>query len=334
MSLKKSDFNYSLPSHLIARTPTKKRTESRLMVVGADANRHLRFKNLPELLRSDDTLVVNNTKVIKARLLAKKDSGGRAEILVERIDSEYNALCQVAVSKPLKPNRSLICFNHEIQVLERIGEFYLLRFDLPVLEFLEDYGATPLPPYIGRGAKKVDELRYQTVYAEEPGAVAAPTAGLHFDAELLSNVKSMGIAVETLTLHVGAGTFQPVREKDLSDHVMHQERFAIPSSTIERLRNPPGRVIAVGTTVVRTLETWAHTGSESGETDLFITPGFKFKAVDALITNLHLPESTLIMLVSAFCGRERTLNAYQEAIDNAYRFFSYGDAMFVEKTHV
>lgn len=334
MSLRKSDFAYSLPSHLIARAPAEQRTNSRLMVVGTETNTHLRFSDLTQLLRPDDTLVVNNTKVIKARLLAKKDSGGRAEILVERITDTHEALCQVAVSKPLKPNRTLNCFNHEIRVLMRKGEFYLLRFEQPVLEFLDLYGATPLPPYIDRAAVNADEQRYQTVYAKEPGAVAAPTAGLHFDADLLSNIRSMGIAVENVTLHVGAGTFQPLREEELSKHVMHQERFEISASTLERIIRRSGRLIAVGTTVVRTLETWAQTGKLSGETDLFIAPGFKFKMVDALITNFHLPESTLIMLVSAFCGRERILKAYQEAIDKSYRFFSYGDAMFLERMHV
>ena len=334
MSLTRADFNYSLPSRLIARRPLTSRTDSRLLVLGTTGYQHRRFKDLIDYLRPGDVMVINDSKVIKARLHAKKDSGGKAEILVERIESETEALCQVAVSKPLKSARTLECYGQTVKVIGREGEFYRLQFDRPVFEFLEQYGAVPLPPYVRRKARESDEERYQTVYADKPGAVAAPTAGLHFDDQFLEEIKAMGIEICRVTLHVGAGTFQPVRVNELSEHVMHRERFEMPIETVERLSNSPSRVIAVGTTVVRTLESWAQNGLTSGETNLFITPGFKFQVVDALVTNFHLPESTLLMLVSAFYGRERMLAAYEEAVRREYRFYSYGDAMFMERTHV
>lgn len=334
MALTKADFHYELPSRLIARTPLETRTASRLLVVGSESNEHRTFRDLVEYLRPDDTLVVNDSKVIKARLHATKDSGGKAEILIERIDTEREALCQVRVTKPLKPNRFLLCEDRQIDVVAREGEFYRLRFDSPVLQFLEDYGAVPLPPYIRRQPREHDEARYQTVYARHPGAVAAPTAGLHFDVAFLDVIAALGVAVCQVTLHVGAGTFQPVREQSIANHVMHEERYEIPHATIERLTAAPGRVIAVGTTVVRALETWAQSGERCGASKLFIVPGFDFKVVDALVTNFHLPESTLLMLVSAFAGRERILTAYREAVDKKYRFYSYGDAMFMERMDV
>ncbi len=334
MTLAKSDFDYSLPSKLIARKPLQHRTDSRLMVVGSQSNEHRQFSDLIDYLRKDDVLVVNDSMVIKARLRAVKDSGGKAEILVERIESETEALCQVGVSKPLIADRTLDCQGQTISVVAREGEFYRLRFDRPVLAFLEEFGAVPLPRYMRRRAHESDEHRYQTVYAKNPGAVAAPTAGLHFDDEFLARIQEKGVEICRVTLHVGAGTFQPVRVDDLSQHIMHQERYEIPDETIERLSNKPPRVVAVGTTVVRTLESWAQTKQTSGETELFITPGFEFQVVDALVTNFHLPESTLLMLVSAFRGREQVLAAYEEAVKEQYRFYSYGDAMFMERADV
>lgn len=334
MPLTKSDFSYSLPSHLIARKPLPERTDSRLLVLGAAGYEHQQFKDLIDYLHPGDVMVINDSKVVKARLNAVKDSGGKAEILVERIESENEALCQVGVSKPLKRDRTLDCRGQKITVVAREGEFYRLRFDRPTLEFLEAFGSVPIPPYMRRKSREIDEQRYQTVYAKKPGAVAAPTAGLHFDDEFLALIEAKGIDICRVTLHVGAGTFQPVRVDDLTQHVMHQERFEIPAETAVRLTNTKSRVIAVGTTVVRTLESWAQNNETSGETSLFITPGFKFQVVDALVTNFHLPESTLLMLVSAFYGRERMLEAYEEAIRLKYRFFSYGDAMFMERSRV
>ena len=304
------------------------------MVLGTKGYEHRRFKNLLDYLRPGDAMVINDSKVIKARLHGTKDSGGKAEILVERIESDTEALCQVAVSKPLKSDRTLNCYGQIVKVIRREGEFYRLGFDRPVLEFLETFGSVPLPPYVRRRAREIDEQRYQTVYANKLGAVAAPTAGLHFDAEFLAQIEAMGVEILRVTLHVGAGTFQPVRVDDLSQHVMHQERFEIPAETIARLESRPSRVIAVGTTVVRTLESWAQNSEIAGETNLFITPGFEFRVVDALVTNFHLPESTLLMLVSAFYGRERLLAAYEEAVRQEYRFYSYGDAMFMERARV
>ena len=328
---RKSDFHYSLPPSLIAQHPLPERSASRLLVLKSDgAIRHRRFAEIVDLLHQDDLLVVNDTRVVKARLLARKDSGGQAEILVERIDSERLALCQVRVSKPLQAGRHLTLGALRIRVVERLGEFYLLDFGEPVQAVLARHGSTPLPPYIQRQAEDADDERYQTVYAAAPGAVAAPTAGLHFDNDILTKLERKGVAIASVTLHVGAGTFQPVREEDISRHRMHEETYAIPPTTRQAMTTCKGRVVAVGTTVVRTLETAARTGSDAGETRLFITPGFAFRTVDALLTNFHLPESTLLMLVSAFAGVASVRRAYQEAVARRYRFFSYGDAMFCE----
>ena len=333
----RADFAYALPQHLIAQQPTERRTDSRLLVLDGDALVHERFSAIIDRLAPGDLLVVNDTSVIKARLHAIKDSGGQAEILVERIDddNEREALCQVRVSKPLKPGRALRTTDEdagELHVVGREGEFYRLRFPCAVLAFLDRFGEVPLPPYIERPSPDVeDESRYQTVYGAIPGAVAAPTAGLHFDDDLLGAIKAKGIDVASVTLHVGAGTFQPVRVDDLANHRMHFERYAIGSGARRLIDACPGRVIAVGTTVVRTLEAAARSGSDSGETDLFITPGFDFHVVDALVTNFHLPESTLLMLVCAFAGYERVMRAYAAAVAEQYRFFSYGDAMFCER---
>lgn len=329
--MRRTDFHFDLPPVLIAQRPAATRTGSRLLELQGETLRHHRFDAVVDLLHADDLLVVNDTRVVKARLIGRKDSGGQAEIVVERLEGECRALCQVRVSKPLKAGRRVVVGESELTVIRREGEFYLLDFGEPVAPYLERFGRVPLPPYIDREADADDEARYQTVYASAPGAVAAPTAGLHFDEATLDRLGAKGVRTARVTLHVGAGTFQPVRVDDLSRHHMHEERYAIPPSTRRALDECRGRVVAVGTTVVRTLEAAAATGADCGETRLFITPGYRFQAVDALITNFHLPESTLLMLVSAFAGLERTRRAYAEAVARRYRFFSYGDAMFCER---
>jgi len=337
--MQRADFNYHLPEALIAQEPLAERTASRLLqvpVTGAFV--HGTFTDLLTLLRPEDVLVLNDTQVIKARLRGEKDSGGRAEVLVERIVSPSQALCQVRVSKPLHAGREIRFATSSATVAAREGEFYRLTFDAPVLDVLERDGEIPLPPYVQRAPAAADLTRYQTVFARHAGAVAAPTAGLHFDTALLTNIRELGVNIARITLHVGAGTFQPLRTEDLSAHRMHGEVYAVTeeaASTINHARSRGGRVIAVGTTVVRTLESVAddtrrvHAGQ--GETALFITPGFSFQVVDALVTNFHLPQTTLLMLVCAFAGRERLLAAYAEAVTRGYRFFSYGDAQWLER---
>ena len=329
--MRRADFHFDLPESLIAQRPLDSRSASRLLVLAGKSPRHCQFDDLPNLLGAGDLLVVNDSRVIKARLMAHKDSGGRAEVLVERILDTTRAVCQVRVSKPLKPNRCLYQDGHRIDVVGRDGEFYLLDFNAPVAEYLDTCGEVPLPPYIERPPDSVDEDRYQTVYAAVPGAVAAPTAGLHFDEKLLERLRAKGVGIASVTLHVGAGTFQLVREDDLSRHQMHEERYAVPQATRRAIDECDGRVVAVGTTVVRTLESAAATGDDCGETRLFITPGYRFRVVDALVTNFHLPESTLLMLVSAFAGVEPVRRAYEVAVQQRYRFFSYGDAMFCDR---
>ena len=326
--LRRSDFRFELPPSLIAQRPTAKRSGSRLLELRDDVIHHRGFEDVVDLLAAEDVLVVNDTRVMKARLIGTKDSGGRAEIVVERIENQCRALCQVRVSKPLKAGRRLLVGDKSVRVVERRDDFYVLDFGEPVAAVLERCGHVPLPPYIERLDEAADAERYQTVFADVPGAVAAPTAGLHFDADILSRLQVKGVQVVRVTLHVGAGTFQPVRVDDLSRHRMHAERYAIPAATRLALDHCQGRVVAVGTTVVRTLEAAAATGSDHGETRLFITPGYRFQIVDSLITNFHLPESTLLMLVSAFAGVDRVRHAYAEAVAHEYRFFSYGDAMF------
>jgi S-adenosylmethionine:tRNA ribosyltransferase-isomerase len=337
----RQDFYYDLPETLIAQQPTASRDGSRLLVVSGDQLHDAQFTELPNLLMTNDLLVVNDTRVLKARLKARKDSGGQAEVLLERLIDEQTALCQVRVSKPLRPGRALLVGSHRLESLGREGQFYRLHFDAPVLDVLEAYGSVPLPPYIEReegGPDAVDEERYQTVWSASPGAVAAPTAGLHFTETLLAEIAALGVRRVPLTLHVGAGTFQPVRVSNLKEHQMHTERFQIDQAcaqAVAETRAAGGRVIAVGTTVVRALESAARADGSlepgSGETALFITPGYRFKVVDALITNFHLPESTLLMLVSAFAGYERVMAAYRHAVAARYRFFSYGDAMFLSR---
>ena len=340
MNLSIEDFDYELPSELIAQHPSETRSGSRLLCVGASlADR--RFSELPLLLAAGDLLVFNDTKVIRARLAGEKASGGRVEVLIERMLSEHEALAQVRASKPPRAGSAMrLADSIEVRVLAREGEFYRLRFPegAAVSELLERHGSVPLPPYITHAPSGEDEQRYQTVYARSAGAVAAPTAGLHFDEPLLAALTGRGIEFAWVTLHVGAGTFQPVRVKKLATHRMHGERYRIPATTvaaIEAARSRGGRIVAVGTTTVRCLEASAagHGAAVAGdsETDLFITPGFEFRVVDRLITNFHLPRSTLLVLVAAFAGIERVRRAYSHAIEGRYRFYSYGDAMLVDK---
>lgn len=338
--MKKSDFHYDLPPELIAQAPLPQRSASRLLVVppapAPFVDRGIR--DLPELLQPGDLLVFNDTRVIPARLFGQKASGGRVEILIERLLPGNEALAQIGASKSPRPDsRIALDAGGEAEVLGREGEFYRLRFHLP--ESLEAWllhaGRLPLPPYIHREAGADDAERYQTVFAREVGAVAAPTAGLHFDETLLDALRARGIGFGHVTLHVGAGTFQPVRVDDLSEHRMHSEWLNVSAALIEdirRTREAGGRVIAVGTTVVRALESALRDGELqpfAGETRIFILPGYRIRSVDMLLTNFHLPESTLLMLVSAFAGKERMFAAYEHAIRERYRFFSYGDAMLL-----
>ncbi|MEC8868639.1 MAG: tRNA preQ1(34) S-adenosylmethionine ribosyltransferase-isomerase QueA [Pseudomonadota bacterium] len=329
-----SDFDYELPPTLIAQKPVSKRTDSRLMVVDGDVEQDWFFRDFIKLIEPTDVLVVNDTKVVKARLHGLKDTGGAVEILVERIDEPTIAYCHVRASKPLKVGRLVHIDDQNLEVLSRGDELSRILFPIDVLDFLERYGHVPLPPYIGRAAEPDDEQRYQTVYRRVPGAVAAPTAGLHFDDALLEAIRMRGTKIVPVTLHVGAGTFQPVRVEDANQHFMHAERYRIPPSSRREIDHCQGRVIAVGTTVVRALESAARTGNDCGETRLFIRPGFRFDCVDALITNFHLPRSTLLMLVSAFIGNARMRQVYAAAVERGYRFYSYGDAMFCERADV
>lgn len=345
-----SDFDYQLPQHLIAQQPSAERESSRLLHVQSHELEHLMFSQLQNLLHPGDLLVLNNTKVVKARLHGVKDSGGVAEVLLERVLAENNgeqcrALCQVRVSKPLQAGRRLMVGDRPVLCIGREGEFYILEFPESVFDFLEAYGELPLPPYIEREGDSTendqDAMRYQTVFASVPGAVAAPTAGLHFTQDMFAQLQAKGVGTTHITLHVGAGTFQPVRVDDVSKHQMHLEHYQVPEKAvadIARTQKQGGRVIAVGTTVVRALESAAlETGRlQAGhrESQLFITPGFKFNVVQALITNFHLPKSTLLMLVSAFAGSERIRAAYAAAIEQEYRFFSFGDAMFLHRQDI
>ncbi len=340
MSLTLEDFDYDLPPHLIAQQPLAERSDSRLLVVDAHQLEDGRFHELPRLLERGDLLVFNDSQVIHARLLGVKASGGRVEMLIERMLGEHEALAQIRASHPPRPGSTIRVDNAlDIEVVAREGEFFRLRF--PPAEspatFIERHGTLPLPPYIQRPAAEQDERRYQTVYARDPGSVAAPTAGLHFDQPLLRRLEDAGMAFAYVTLHVGAGTFQPVRANDLAQHRMHSERFAIPDATMSAIahaRNAGRRVIAVGTTTLRALEAAARRGElrpGTTETDLFILPGFRFRVADCLITNFHLPRSTLLMLVSAFAGMDTIRAAYQHAVARQYRFFSYGDAMLLTR---
>jgi S-adenosylmethionine:tRNA ribosyltransferase-isomerase len=325
-----SEFDYELPAGLIAQHPAPQRSASRLLHLHASGEIEDRaFSDLPQLVDARDALVLNDTRVIKARLAGRKASGGKIELFVERVLGPHEALALIRASHPPAAGSELRV-GHEIpvRVEGREGDLYRVRFLESLDSVLERFGAVPLPPYIVHKPDQADAERYQTVYAAVPGAVAAPTAGLHFDSHILQQIEERGAAVEKITLHVGAGTFQPVRVDTVEAHTMHRERYSIPPETMKVISTR--RVLAVGTTSLRALESAARSGELEGDTDLFIYPGFQFKVVKRLLTNFHLPKSTLLMLVSAFAGKERILEAYHHAIHRRYRFFSYGDAMLIE----
>jgi S-adenosylmethionine:tRNA ribosyltransferase-isomerase len=345
------DFAYDLPPELIAQAPLPERSAGRMLVLdretGALADR--RVRDLPTLLARGDLLVLNDTRVVAARVFGTKPSGGRVEILLERPVGELEALAQLRASKSVRDGLEISTPGGTVQVLARESDLWRIRLPVPVLDFFERWGQMPLPPYIQRPASELDQQRYQTIFARERGAVAAPTASLHFDEPLLAELQSRGVSLAFVTLHVGAGTFQPVRGDDLESHVMHAERASVGAATCEaiiRTRRAGARVVAAGTTVVRALESAALSADAprepsgasdaqqrlepwSGETRLFIKPGFRFRVVDGLLTNFHLPESTLLMLVCAFAGHQPVLRAYRHAVAQRYRFFSYGDAMLL-----
>ncbi len=346
--MKTTDFSYHLPEELIAQRPLAERSDSRLLAVDASNGelQHRLFADLPGLLRAGDLLVFNNTRVIPARLFGRKQSGGKVEMLIERITGSHSALAHMRASKALRAGtRVHLCAapggpasGHVITVNGRDGDLFTLSSGdgPPLAAILTELGHMPLPPYIHRPDENIDRERYQTVYASREGAVAAPTAGLHFTDALLAELDTRGVARASITLHVGSGTFQPVRTEDIADHHMHAEYFEVNEqacAAVRQARERGGRVIAVGTTAVRALEAAsAQSGLPApyqGDTDIFIYPGYSFRCIDAMITNFHLPESTLLMLVSAFAGRERVMAAYAEAVARRYRFFSYGDAMFI-----
>ena len=337
-----SDFHYDLPEHLIAQAPLAERTHSRLLQLSADGHISDRlFRDIVDYIQPDDLLVMNNTRVIPARLFGQKDTGGKVEVMVERILNELSLLAHVRASKsPKLGSRIHIADGVVFEMLGREGDlFHLALVDNSdsLLEVLEAHGHMPLPPYITREDAEEDRERYQTVFAERPGAVAAPTAGLHFDEEILQLLKEKGVEQAFVTLHVGAGTFQPVRVENIQEHVMHPEYVEVDQQVCDQVaacHERGGRVIAVGTTTVRSLESAAQDGDLKpffGDTRLFITPGYRFHVVDVLLTNFHLPESTLLMLVSAFAGYEPVMRAYRHAVEREYRFFSYGDAMLLER---
>jgi len=344
-SLTVDDFDFPLPPELIAQHPAPERTGSRLLHVCCTQHTDRRFVDLPGLLRAGDLLVFNDTRVIKARFFGVKETGGQVEIMLERIVDARHAVCQIRASKAPKPGcRLRLADAFDVVMSGRSGtdgDFFALELldDGDFWELSERYGKLPLPPYIEHPAEGADETRYQTVYAREPGAVAAPTAGLHFDEAMLATLKAQGVGTAFVTLHVGAGTYRPVRVEKIADHRMHSERYEIPEATaaaIAATRAAGGRVIAVGTTSLRALESAGQADGTvrpgNAETDIFITPGYRFQVVDRLITNFHLPKSTLLMLVSAFAGYDAMRAAYAHAIAERYRFFSYGDAMLLERT--
>ena len=358
--MKTRDFHYNLPEELIAQHPCEVRSQSRLLHYSRQDKRikHLRFDDIIDLLRPDDLLVFNNTRVIPARIYGTKETGGKVEILIERLTSEHQCLAHVKASKTPKAGSVITLtqnrndesgrqddeeMNYQVTVEGRSGDLFILSSQsdvsdsvLSMAEIMESIGHMPLPPYISRADSDTDFSRYQTVYAQTPGAVAAPTAGLHFDDELLARIKAKGVDSAFVTLHVGAGTFQPVRSEKIEDHQMHHEYLVVPQETVDKCyetRKTGGRIVAVGTTTVRSLESASSSGqlqAYAGETDIFIYPGYQFKSIDALITNFHLPESTLLMLISAFAGKDEVMRCYDEAVAEKYRFFSYGDAMFID----
>jgi len=339
--MKTADFYYELPDELIARYPMPDRTASRMLCLDKSTGQinHRQFTDLIDLLGANDLLVFNNTKVIPARIFGTKASGGKIEVLVERVLDQHTVLAHVRASKSPKPGTALYLGEQgalaRVDVLRRHDALFELRFDDLVADVLAEHGHMPLPPYITREDELSDQERYQTVYAKHAGAVAAPTAGLHFDDDMLKQLAAKGVDFAYVTLHVGAGTFQPVRVDDIKDHHMHSEFLVVDQhvcDAVARARASGGRVIAVGTTSVRSLETAAQEGvlrPYTGDTNIFIYPGVTFNVIDALITNFHLPESTLIMLVSALAGKDSVMAAYAEAVQQQYRFFSYGDAMFI-----
>ena len=341
--MRTTEFDFYLPPELIAQFPTKVRSASRLLRLngnnGLISDEH--FIDIAKFVDAGDLLVFNNTKVIKARLVGQKQSGGAIEALIERVIDTHHVLAHIRASKSPKAGARLI-FAHafEAEVEARQDDLFLLRIDStqPILDLLETFGALPLPPYIAHAADEFDDERYQTVFAKDPGAVAAPTAGLHFDEDVIKGLIAQGVNVAYVTLHVGAGTFQPVRVDNISDHKMHSELYSVPAETLDLIQATKAagkKVTAIGTTALRALESASRSGAlvaGNGETDIFITPGYQFKVVDRLLTNFHLPKSTLLMLVSAFAGLENIQKAYQHAIAQKYRFFSYGDAMLIERS--
>ncbi len=345
--MRTDEFDFVLPEQLIAQHPPPQRGASRLLYAHEGMLEDCRFADLLRLVRPKDVLVLNDTRVIKARLFGSKKSGGEVEVLVERVLNDHEVLAQLRASHAPKAGSLLYLADPsvyltdplEVAVLGRVGEFFHLRFASTehVLELLDRYGQLPLPPYICHAADDEDEQRYQTVFARVAGAVAAPTAGLHFDETMLQALRKQGVQLAYVTLHVGAGTFQPVRTEHIHNHTMHSERYEIPQATVEAIaqaRAAGGRVIAVGTTSMRALESAAASGelkSGESETDIFITPGYHFRVAEVLLTNFHLPKSTLLMLVCAFGGMEQMLAAYRHAVEKEYRFFSYGDAMLIER---
>ena len=334
-----SDFDFEVPPERIAQTPLAERSASRLLHLDGERIVDRQFADIVDQLQAGDLLVMNDTRVLKARFFGIKESGGQVEVLVERVLDDRTVLAQVRASKSPKPgNRIRLADAFDVTVGERAGEFFTLTFEADVFELIEAHGRLPLPPYIDHTADAFDEQRYQTVYSKAPGAVAAPTAGLHFDDALLAKLKAKGVNFAFVTLHVGAGTFQPVRVETLADHKMHSEWYTMPQETVDAVHaaQAAGRdIVAVGTTSMRALESASQSGilvAGSADTNLFITPGYTFKTVTRLITNFHLPKSTLLMLVSAFAGYDQIRAAYAHAIANEYRFFSYGDAMLLTTT--
>jgi S-adenosylmethionine:tRNA ribosyltransferase-isomerase len=327
-----SDFAFDLPADLIAQAPLPERSASRLLVLDPQSGVHDRsMRDFPGLLNPGDLLVFNDTRVVAARMMGTKPTGGRVEMLLERILADGTALVQLRASKSLRPGMDISTAGGSVQILGQQRDLWQVRTPGAALEFFETHGTVPLPPYIQRAAAVEDRERYQSIFARDPGAVAAPTASLHFDADLIAALDARGVRRTCITLHVGAGTFQPVRSADVDQHVLHEERVVVPPEACEAIaetRRSGGRVIAVGTTVVRALEA-AGPVPWVGDTRLFIRPGFRFQVIDGLLTNFHLSESTLLMLVCALAGRERVLAAYAHAVRSRYRFFSYGDAMFV-----
>ncbi len=340
--MRTTDFDFYLPDDLIAQFPAKERSASRLLRLDGKTGKLAdeKFIDLPEFIAPGDLLVFNNTKVIKARLAGSKATGGQIEALIERVIDTQHALAHIKSSRSPKPGSKLLFADaFEAEVIERQDDLFLIKIlsNRDLLDLLDQYGSLPLPPYIEHDADAHDDERYQTVYAEQPGAVAAPTAGLHFDEAMLERLKVHGVNIAYVTLHVGAGTFQPVRVDNISEHKMHSELYSVPEETVALIKATQAqgkKVTAIGTTSMRALESAARSGelmAGSGDTDIFITPGYEFKVVERILTNFHLPKSTLLMLVSAFAGLEHIQKAYQHAIAQKYRFFSYGDAMLIER---